>query len=138
MLSPMMTVFVLAVLWLIVVVPMLVRRSDERRRERSVAGFGAMMRALGRGARDDARPDVFVPRERRVPTAAPARLISTELISTELISTELISTELISTRLTLNLWSTRRARCRAGRRRLASVFARRVTGVTGGAKCCLP
>jgi hypothetical protein len=72
-LSPMMTVFVLAVLWLIVVVPMLVRRNDARRRERSVAGFGAMMRALGRGPRDDARPDVFVPRERRVATAAPAR-----------------------------------------------------------------
>jgi hypothetical protein len=32
-----------------------------------------MMRALGRGPRDVARPDVFVPRERRVATAAPAR-----------------------------------------------------------------
>jgi hypothetical protein len=71
----MMTVFVLAVLWLIVVVPMLVRRHDERRRERSVAGFGRMMRAMGRRPQDAAsRPEVFVPRERRAAaTAAPAR-----------------------------------------------------------------
>jgi len=62
----MMTVFVLAVLWLIVVVPMLLRRGDERRRDRSVDGFGKMMRALGR--RPDlaeSRPEVYVPRERR-------------------------------------------------------------------------
>ena len=50
MLSPFMTVVVLAVLWLIVVVPMVLRRSDERRRERSVEGFGRAMRALGRRA----------------------------------------------------------------------------------------
>jgi hypothetical protein len=43
-----MTVVVLTVLWLIVVVPMIVRRNDERRRERDVAGFGRAMRALGR------------------------------------------------------------------------------------------
>jgi hypothetical protein len=72
----MMTVFVLAVLWLIVVVPMLLRRNDERRRERSVDGFGKLMRAMGRRPQDAAsRPDVFVPRERRAAaaTAAPAR-----------------------------------------------------------------
>jgi hypothetical protein len=79
-----MTVFVLAVLWLIVVVPMLLRRGDERRRDRSVDGFGRMMRALGRRPElADSRPDVFVPRERRAAaaksaadnsaTAAPAR-----------------------------------------------------------------
>ena len=59
MLSPMMTVFVLAVLWLIVVVPMIVRRNDERKRDRSVAGFGRAMRALGRRAQAS-RADVFV------------------------------------------------------------------------------
>ncbi|MDT4975508.1 MAG: hypothetical protein QOG98_1266, partial [Pseudonocardiales bacterium] len=77
MLSPMMTVFILAVLWLIVVVPMVVRRNDERRRDRSVDGFGRAMRALEQrdpaaahpGAR---RSDVFVPRERRAATPATA------------------------------------------------------------------
>jgi len=59
----MMTVFVLAVLWLIVVVPMVLRRNDERRRDRSLAGFGQAMRALGRRASADA--DVFVPAEAR-------------------------------------------------------------------------
>ena len=64
MLSPMTTVFVLAVLWLIVVVPMILRRNDERRRERSVDGFGRAMRALGRRAEhEDA--DVFVPQRHR-------------------------------------------------------------------------
>jgi hypothetical protein len=69
------TVFVLAVLWLIVVVPMVVRRNDEKRRERSVAGFGRAMRALGKRAPAlDASADVFVPRERRAaPVAAAAR-----------------------------------------------------------------
>ncbi|MCW2529275.1 MAG: hypothetical protein JWM76_4135 [Pseudonocardiales bacterium] len=46
MTSPMLTVVVLAVLWLIVVVPMIVRRKDERAGERSVARFGSAMRAL--------------------------------------------------------------------------------------------
>jgi hypothetical protein len=64
----MMTVFVLAVLWLIVVVPMLVRRNDEKRRERSVDGFGRAMRALGRSA-PTTRAEVFVPRERRAASA---------------------------------------------------------------------
>jgi hypothetical protein len=75
-----MTVFVLAVLWLIVVVPMLFRRGDARRRDRSVAGFGHSMRALGRRPDlADARADVFVPRERREasgggsPVARPGR-----------------------------------------------------------------
>lgn len=74
MLSPMMTVFVLAVLWLIVVVPMIVRRNDERRRERSVDGFGRAMRALGRRTTvsTDARTEVFVPRERRAEVEAAA------------------------------------------------------------------
>jgi hypothetical protein len=57
-----MTVFVLAILWLIVVVPMLFRRHDARRREKSVDGFGRSMRALGRRAHaSDARAEVFVP-----------------------------------------------------------------------------
>jgi hypothetical protein len=73
-LSPMMTVFVLAVLWLIVVVPMLFRRHDERRREKSVDGFGRSMRALGRRApAADARAEVFVPSARR----AEAKAVST-------------------------------------------------------------
>lgn len=76
MLSPLMTVFVLAVLWLIVVVPMLLRRGDERRRDRSVDGFGRSMRALGRRPElADSRPEVFVPSGRCTATAVagPAR-----------------------------------------------------------------
>jgi Flp pilus assembly protein TadB len=62
-LSPTMTVFVLAVLWLIVVAPMVVRRNDERRRDRSIDGFGRAMRALGRRpkAGEGTRQEVFVP-----------------------------------------------------------------------------
>lgn len=75
MLSPMMTVFVLAVLWLIVVVPMIFRRHDEGSRERSVDGFGKAMRALGRRAHPvDARTEVFVasrPAEPAVSTRRP-------------------------------------------------------------------
>ncbi len=73
MLSPMMTVFVLAVLWLIVVVPMIVRGNDERRRDRSVDGFGQAMRALGRRAHaSQPDTDVFVPTKAAVaPPAAP-------------------------------------------------------------------
>src|SRR3954467_10098341 len=65
MLSPFMTVVVLAVLWLIVVVPMVLRRSDERRQEKSVEGFGRAMRALGRRAAtvDEPRREIFVPRQ---------------------------------------------------------------------------
>lgn len=71
MLSPMMTVVVLAVLWLIVVVPMIFRRHDERSREKTVAGFGRAMRALGRRANDaDARPEVFVASARRADDTA--------------------------------------------------------------------
>jgi uncharacterized membrane protein len=73
-----MTVFVLAVLWLIVVVPMVVRRNDERRRDRSVDGFGRAMRALGRRPQAGAgtRQEVFVPRTQQaqapsVPTRRP-------------------------------------------------------------------
>jgi hypothetical protein len=75
MFSPFMTVVVLAVLWLIVVVPMVLRRSDERRRERSVDGFGRAMRALGRrpSATGEPRSEVYVPRQNRAPLAAPAR-----------------------------------------------------------------
>lgn len=77
MLSPMTTVFVLVVLWLIVVVPMIVRRNDEKRRDRSVDGFGRAMRALGRRA-SDVRADVFVPGDQRPsdspdPAAVPTR-----------------------------------------------------------------
>ena len=70
--SPFMTVTVLVVLWLIVVVPMVLRRSDERRRERAIDGFGRAMRALGRRAGtversdfDRERAEIFVPREHR-------------------------------------------------------------------------
>jgi hypothetical protein len=49
MISPMMTVLVLAVLWLIVVVPMIVKRKDDRAGERSAARFGSAMRALSTG-----------------------------------------------------------------------------------------
>ena len=75
MLSPFMTVVVLAVLWLVVVVPMVVRRSDERRRERSVEGFGKAMRALGRraNAAETSRTEIYVPRQHRAQLAAPAR-----------------------------------------------------------------
>ena len=74
MLSPLMTVFVLAVLWLIVVVPMLLRRGDERRRDRSVDGFGRTMRALGRRPElAESRPDVYVPREHRAAAESPAK-----------------------------------------------------------------
>src|SRR4051794_32722425 len=75
MLSPFMTVAVLGVLWLIVVVPMVLRRSDEKRRERSVADWGRGMRALGRRPQvsDDARSEVFAPRPSRAPLATPAR-----------------------------------------------------------------
>jgi hypothetical protein len=73
MLSPMMTVFVLAVLWLIVVVPMIFRRHDERRREKSVDGFGKSMRALGRRAHTtDARAEVFVPSARATSARRPS------------------------------------------------------------------
>jgi hypothetical protein len=67
MTSPFMTVAVLTVLWLIVVVPMVLRRSDEQARERSVRGFGRAMRALGR------RPDASVAeaQRRRGPVIAP-------------------------------------------------------------------
>ena len=72
MLSPLLTVFVLAVLWLIVLVPMVLRRNDELRRERSVAGFGRTMRALGRRSQaEPARTEVFVPRERSERVLAP-------------------------------------------------------------------
>jgi membrane protein implicated in regulation of membrane protease activity len=74
MLSPFMTVVVLAVLWLIVVVPMVLRRSDERRQEKSVQGFGRAMRALGRRAAtvDEPRREVYVPRQHRAELAAAA------------------------------------------------------------------
>lgn len=64
MTSPMLTVVVLAVLWLIVVVPMVVRRNDQRAGERSVARFGSAMRALGsrRPAPDPDDAPAVVPR----------------------------------------------------------------------------
>lgn len=82
--SPFMTVLVLIVLWLIVVVPMVLRRNDERRRERSVAAWGRGMRALGRRATvtaatstftSDEHTEVFVPRtpDDEAHLAAPAR-----------------------------------------------------------------
>src|SRR5579875_13168 len=67
----MMTVLVLVVLWLIVVVPMVVRRHDARRNERSVAEWGRGMRALGRRANADTQADVFVARQDSEPDHAP-------------------------------------------------------------------
>jgi hypothetical protein len=71
----MMTVFVLAVLWAIVVVPMIFRGRDERRRERSVDGFGRAMRAMGRRPQlsGAVRQEVFVPRTRSEAPAYPTR-----------------------------------------------------------------
>jgi hypothetical protein len=46
--SPTLTVSVLLVLWLIVIVPMIFRRKDERAQERSVQRFGRSMRSLTR------------------------------------------------------------------------------------------
>jgi hypothetical protein len=73
----MMTVLVLVVLWLIVVVPMVLRRHDARRNERSVAEWGRGMRALGRRANTDTGTDVFVARQAsesdHAPLAGPAR-----------------------------------------------------------------
>ena len=66
--SPFMTVVILTVLWLIVVVPMVLRRNDEKRSERSVAEWGkrhAHPRAAGSvPTGDDARTEVFVPAPR--------------------------------------------------------------------------
>jgi len=91
MTSPLLTVLVLAVLWLIVVVPMVVRRNDDRARDRSVSGFGKAMRALTRrhvALSRPARPgpagfvsprvqglraDTFVPGTRRVDLAPAVR-----------------------------------------------------------------
>lgn len=78
MLSPMMTVFVLVVLWLIVVVPMIVRRNDERKRDRSVDGFGQAMRALGRRAHPSAA-QVFVPTARPVEPIAESTPVEARL-----------------------------------------------------------
>jgi membrane protein implicated in regulation of membrane protease activity len=67
-----MTVFVLVVLWLIVLVPMFLRRKDERRRDEGAEVFGRAMRALGRRT-VSSPPEVFVPpdeRENRVMIAA--------------------------------------------------------------------
>lgn len=71
--SPFLTVGVLTVLWLIVVVPMIVRRNDEATRERNIRQFGRAMRALGR--RSDTHtdtpvatasdPELFVPGSRQ-------------------------------------------------------------------------
>jgi hypothetical protein len=74
-LSPMMTVFVLAVLWAIVVVPMIFRGRDEKRRERSVDGFGRAMRAMGRRPQvsDAVRQEVYVPRTQAEAPANPTR-----------------------------------------------------------------
>ena len=75
MLSPTMTVFVLAVLWAIVVVPMIFRGHDEKQRERSVAGFGRAMRALGRRPQvsEGVRHEVSVPRSQPEAPAHPTR-----------------------------------------------------------------
>jgi hypothetical protein len=92
--SPMVTVAVLAVLWLVVVVPMVLQRKDERADERSVERFGRAMSMLGskrpvmaRRVADPAdpgdatmvlartgpsAPDIFVSGEQRVTSASVA------------------------------------------------------------------
>jgi hypothetical protein len=74
MTSPMLTVVVLAVLWMIVVVPMVLRRHDRRAGERSVARFSAAMRALAarRAALDDVEdsPTVLARSTGSIPTVA--------------------------------------------------------------------
>jgi|GEM_PF-2692395 len=83
MISPTMTVLVLAVLWLIVAVPMLVKRKDDRAGERSVARFGGAMRALSSrgavpaadraGSRAASHAQVFIPGgPPRLPQVPPA------------------------------------------------------------------
>jgi hypothetical protein len=69
----MLTVLVLAVLWLIVVVPMIVRRHDERANERSVERFGTSMHALGRYPVALTRPPASRSRGRPVRGAAGSR-----------------------------------------------------------------
>ena len=75
MTDPMWTVAILAVLWLIVVVPMVLRRRDERAGERSVARFGASMRALSRRAavEADAAEQPREDQNERLSVAAAAR-----------------------------------------------------------------
>lgn len=46
--SPMMTVVVLTILWLVVVVPMIVRKGDDAARTRTVSRFRGGLRTLGR------------------------------------------------------------------------------------------
>jgi hypothetical protein len=72
MTSPFLTVLVLAVLWLIVVVPMVVRRNDTRAGERSIARFGSAMRALAARRAVPAHPDdvpTVLPRSGAAPAA---------------------------------------------------------------------
>jgi hypothetical protein len=71
MISPTMTVLVLAVLWLIVVIPMFVKRKDDRAGERSVARFGGAMRALSSRSplADDTRPAAAEDRAGRRPAS---------------------------------------------------------------------
>src|SRR5579875_1867169 len=72
----MMTVLVLVVLWLIVVVPMVLRRNDARRSERSITEWGRGMRALGRRTSVDTSTEVFVARRsepQKAELAGPAR-----------------------------------------------------------------
>jgi heme exporter protein D len=88
MISPTMTVLVLAVLWLIVVIPMLVKHKDDRAGERSVARFSGAMRALSSrsplatqtrpaaedrtGRRSVTRAQVFIPGGPARPQVPPA------------------------------------------------------------------
>jgi hypothetical protein len=48
--SPMMTVVVLTILWLVVVVPMIVRKGDDAARTRTMTRFRGGLRTLGRAA----------------------------------------------------------------------------------------
>ncbi len=78
--SPTLTVSVLLVLWLIVIVPMIFRRKDERAQERSVQRFGRAMRSLTRRSALPRRPaarsrEPPIPRTR--PTSGRARAPTT-------------------------------------------------------------
>ena len=63
MTSPLFTVVVLTVLWLIVVVPMIVRRNDDVAKDREVSRFGSAMRALGRRSSASTRRDAATRRD---------------------------------------------------------------------------
>lgn len=74
--SPLTIVLALDVLWLVVVVPMALRRHEVRRRQRGVNRFGRGIRVSGRrslSAQVDSRVQVFQPSQRLASAALPTR-----------------------------------------------------------------